>query len=116
MNELIDFIKWTIEFPIPALIGLVVFYIILFTFYNQKRFKYVAYAAAPLFVVYDFIVNVTAMSILMLDPPREWLVTHRLKRYKRDYMYGDVNYLQLYRFFVARKLCEIANKFDEGHC
>jgi hypothetical protein len=109
-------ILWTIHQPVLALLSLMGFYIILFTAYNQRRFKRLAEMFKYPFAIYDTLVNVTAMSILMVDLPQEYTVTSRLKRYKAAYAGKSLNPLEKYRYGVAKGLCWLANRFDEGHC
>ena len=61
-------------------------------------------------VAVDFIANVTLVSILFWDIPREYLVTQRLKRYK---LLPEGK-----RKSVADWVCEhMLNPFDlDGHC
>jgi len=69
-----------------------------------------AYVLLAIGLVLDFITNVVVGSVLFLDPPREWLLTDRLQRYKnldRESWRGKTAYW----------LCEhLLNQFDEGHC
>ena len=37
-----------------------------------------------IFLPMDFVLNVVVGSLLFLDPPREWILTHRLKRHKHE--------------------------------
>jgi hypothetical protein len=116
---MIDLLKWTIYHPVDSILILMLAYAILFTLYNQKKFSIVAKACAPFFLAYDVLVNVTAMTILMLDFPQppDWTVTARLRRYKLEYPHDrGLNSIQKYRLWIAEHLCRLANKFDEGHC
>jgi hypothetical protein len=57
----------------------------------------------------DVLLNVVVGTIVFLDPPREWLLTARLKRYKIQ-TFG-------WRSATSWWLCEhLLNQFDEGHC
>ena len=119
MNEIIELIEWTIYQPLQAMFVLMFAYALLFTLYHQTRLRQLAKACGPIFLVYDVLVNVFAMSILMLDTPRPpWTVTARLKRYKIKYgaWPEDNNIIERYRYWVAVNLCKLANKFDEDHC
>lgn len=49
----------------------------------QARKGAAYYVVLPFGLAYDFAMQVTVFSLLFLDPPREWLVTQRLIRYKR---------------------------------
>ena len=57
----------------------------------------------------DVLLNAVVGTIVFLDPPREWLFTARLQRYKRETI-G-------WRSSTAWWMCEhLLNQFDEGHC
>jgi len=55
-----------------------------------------------LFLALDVLYNVVFGSILFLELPRELLFTDRLIRHKPK--------------IVAKRLCELLNAFDPGHC
>ncbi len=56
----------------------------------------------------DLIVNVFVLSFLLLDPPKEWLVTDRMKRYLAS---------SGWRSKVASWFCiNLLTPFDKGHC
>lgn len=60
----------------------------------------------------DFAVNATVMSVLMLELPREWLVTKRLSRH--------IKHGEGWRKYVAQWVCQnLLDTFDpdhRGHC
>lgn len=75
-------------FPVAAFYLLWALYIIVMSLQRARRDGTLSMPAlilgAPLIVagvVLDAIVNLTVMSVLMLELPREWLVTARLKRH-----------------------------------
>ena len=60
-------------------------------------------------LILDFLLNVTVASVLFHEPPKEWLLTERLKRMKRE---GNA-----YQRAVAYWICEhLLNQFDDVHC
>jgi hypothetical protein len=99
------------------LMVLLILYVILFKVYyaTEGDRPWWLYPLALVFVILDFLINTTLMWILMLDPPREWLVTARMQRYKASPANRRKG-LHLYRWHVAENLCLILNLFDKGHC
>lgn len=69
---------------------------------------------------FDWYVNMFAASILFLDLPEGlWreVVTGRLKRYKKEYQGQEyLSLIKLWRLWWAEHLCDLANKYDMGHC
>jgi hypothetical protein len=56
----------------------------------------------------DVVLNAVVGSMLFLESPKEWLLTSRLQRHKRQ---GG------WRGDVSRWMCEhLLNQFDSGHC
>lgn len=55
----------------------------------------------------DLVVNITWFTVILLDWPREWLLTQRVERLKNG---------SGYRARLAQQLCEVMNYFQEGHC
>lgn len=112
--DLFSIIGWALAawLILPALY---VLYIASVTILAKKATLHKAlYAAlAPVILIavaVDFIANVTLVSILFWDIPREYLVTQRLKRYK---LLAEGK-----RKSVADWVCEhMLNPFDlDGHC
>lgn len=67
-----------------------------------------AYLLLSAGLVLDVVLNAVVGSVLFLEPPRELLLTSRLKRLKR----GDG-----WRAKLADWVCEhLLEQFDEGHC
>ena len=114
MIELINEIIWW--FGLFAL--LLVQYIILFKlYYKMHPGPYPVWAKlfAAAFVIQDVFLNLTAFTVLMLDVPREWTITERMRRYKSE-CFGKQG-IRNYRYVVADNLCKILNVFDkDGHC
>ncbi len=69
---------------------------------------------------FDWYVNMFAASILFLDLPEGlWreVVTGRLQRYKKQYQGQEyLRPIRKWRLFWANYLCDLANKYDKGHC
>lgn len=101
-----------VAYSIAALVALFLFYVILFQI-HYSRFSKIAKVLAIPFVIADFATNMGPMSVLMLELPREYLVTARLKRYKR---YTGTGGMRGYRRDFAFWLCEKLNKYDPEHC
>lgn len=95
--------------------ALYILYIASVTVLEKKRtlHKMVWWTLAPVIfitIAIDFIANVTIVSVLFWDIPREYLITKRLQRYK---LLPDGHRKQ-----VAEWVCEhMLNPFDtDGHC
>ena len=60
-------------------------------------------------LILDVLLNVIVATVLFKELPKEWLLTDRLKRLKRE---GN-----MYQKAVAYWVCEhLLNQFDAGHC
>ena len=57
--------------------------------------------------VLDVIVNLSWFTVIFADLPKEWLLTERIERLKRD---------DGYRGWLANRLCKLLNYFEDGHC
>lgn len=61
-------------------------------------------------LIYDAFLNIVIASLVFVDPPREWLLTVRLKRYKR----GEDGWRKKWALWICEHLLD---QFDEGgHC
>lgn len=123
MQAIIDFLLellvWSAERPVLSIVILFIAYVIIFSAYYQRRWRWLYYLMAIPFVILDAINNIAAMTVLTLDLPREWLVTGRLKRYKQQYgnvPEADLSPLQKWRYNLAVKICRQLNKYDPNHC
>ena len=113
-----------IELLIHALVSLLgwvmtllIFYIVLFRLYYKHKDDqpWWMYPLAICFLVLDVAIQMSAMTILMLDTPKHWTVTERMKSYQR--LPNPGNWLDKYHTYVAVNLCMILNVFDKkGHC
>lgn len=110
MNE---YIEWVINHPVQAFFILLVEYIVIMLLSQQKRSAKIAKAATPFFILQNCIFNLTVLTVLFLDAPRELLVTSRLKRWKATRRHGIMHRA---RVEFAFWLCDILNRYDEGHC
>lgn len=71
--------------------------------------QWLAWPAVAVGVVCDVLLNFFVGTVLFVDPPREFLLTARLKRYQSS--------PKTWRARLARWLCaNLLNPFDEGHC
>lgn len=68
-----------------------------------------AYVIVGIGLALDVILNVVVATVLFVDPPRELLLTTRLKRYKA----GPDGWRRSFADWVCEHLL---NQFDEGHC
>ncbi len=72
--------------------------------------KFFAYPLAAVGVIADFLYNIVIGTVLFLEPPREWLLTARLKRHLGE---------DGYKGNLARWLCRhLLDPFDPKgtHC
>jgi hypothetical protein len=75
----------------------------------SRPVQWLAWPAVSVGVACDVLLNVLVGSLLFADPPRELLVTSRLKRYQAA--------PNTWRARLARWLCaHLLNPFDERHC
>lgn len=123
MQDIIDFLLsllvWSAERPILSIVILFIAYVIIYSAYYQRKWRWLYYVMAIPFVILDAINNIAAMTVLTLDLPREWLVTGRLKRYKKQYgsiPEDQLSPLQKWRYKLAIKICRQLNKYDPNHC
>ncbi len=73
------------------------------------------YPLAVLFVLEDAALNATVFSILMLELPREFMITARMKRYKE--INDTDNWRRWWQYHTATNMCLILNISDKkGHC
>lgn len=116
MNFIIDVIKWSIEHPFYAFLILFTEYAIMFELYHSKRFRWLSYPIAIIFIPQDTIVNIFPVSIIGCELPqlhkKEWLVTARLKRWIKLIPRGK---RQTFRHMIAKMLQPILNHYDPGH-
>ncbi len=110
MNE---YIEWVITHPASAFVILLVEYIIIMRLSMQKRWSGIAKIATVPFIIQNCIFNLTVLTVVFLDVPRELLVTARLKRWKSEARRDT--FLHRARFDFAWWLGGILNKYDEGH-
>ena len=113
MQEFFDLLVWMVENPIRGFLLLFIEYALMFSMYHQKKLRWLAYAAAPFFVVQDAVVNIFVVTPLFLELPKEWLVTSRLKRWKKLPSDGRRN---RFRIKFSWKMCALLNKYDPNHC
>ena len=75
-----------------------------------KGWYYLAYAFATTAFLLDMAYNITVGSVIFLDPPREFLFTARLKRYR-------TTPVAAWRVDLATFFCEkMLNPYDSEHC
>ena len=110
MDFIIDGLGW--------LALLLIQYVALFKLYHKHKaeesYPWWSYPFAAFFLLQDVVLNLTVMSAFMLEAPREWTITDRMKRYQRIDHLDRI--LWRYRSHFAKNLCLILNVFDKGHC
>ena len=71
------------------------------------------------FVLFDWLMNMTVMTVVCFDLPasRTEVVTARMKRYKRAYQFVEPpRLIDKWRSWFSFFLCDIANAITEDHC
>ena len=118
MNELLtQYINWVVANPVLSFGILLVEYAVIMTIAAQTKFRALSKLGTLLFIPQDVVMNLTLLTILFLDMPKEWLVTGRMKRYKLYYSKTRSGKMEEFRYWFAVKLCNYLNYFDEkGHC
>ena len=122
-----DLAIWIINNPLESFVIIFLQYCFVMTIIHRTKDTILApvvkYTLVPVFVIQDWLYNITAMTVLMLDLPDGpfELVTGRMKRYKRELSFdGDpytyLNWLERYQLGFAKFLCKQLNRFDIGHC
>lgn len=70
----------------------------------------------------DFVSNMIPLTILMLEPPREWLVSARVSRHQRESAdwadrKGVAKYVARWRYSVSKWTCSnLLDPFDPSGC
>ncbi len=111
-----EYITWMIENPVASIFLLMIEFALIMGISKQKRFKPVAYVAAAIFILQDLAMNLIICTIIFLDLPKEYLVTARMKRYKKKYKTKRNNPIEKFRYYFSVYMCKYLNLFDEGHC
>ena len=102
-----------------------IYLLIAFVFIMKFKHRVAGTSIEPLtillvvpFVVCDWLWNLTAGTIVFLDPPAKLfeLATGRMKRYKDRYEIGSYNLLERWRYGFAIRLCRFLNQHDKEHC
>lgn len=108
-----ELLQWMYENPAQSVVALFAQYALCMVLYHRTENKFVRGALAVWFIPQDVVVNVSAMSIIGLESPQEFLVTQRLQRWVRNTKPGLLND---WRFTFANKTCQLLHMFDAGHC
>lgn len=109
----IDLLTYLATHPIESFLITLVQFIVVMKIHHKAHNKYLHYVLAAWFIPQDFVVNVVLFTIIGLELPREWLVTARLKRWKKS---TGTSLLDAWRYAAGVKLCDILNRYDAGHC
>jgi hypothetical protein len=109
----LDLLGFLATHPIESFFVLLIQFIIVMKIHHKAHNQYLHYVLSAWFIPQDFIVNMVLFTIVGLELPKEWLVTHRLSRWKKV---NDLSRLGRWRCGVGEKLCQLLNRFDTGHC
>jgi hypothetical protein len=110
---MIDLILQSLGLFMLLLVGYIVLFRLRYVYYPDKK-PWWLWPLVGLFLALDAFINITVMTFLMLDTPKEWLLTARLKRYKKLKPKGWREWMH---YKVANNICLILNIFDpKGHC
>jgi hypothetical protein len=116
---LYPYISAIVEFlfyhPFQSIGILLVIYCVLFGLYNQTKWEWIKKFAGPPFLLLDFLVNMIPFTIVSLDPPREYLVSARLSRYKKFEGRTDLTPREEWCLLLRRFFKPILNYFDPNH-
>ena len=112
MNYL-DLLGWLASHPFLSIIVLFVQYVFVMIIHHKAHNKYLHYVLGAWFIPQDIIVNFVLFTIIGMELPKEYLVTTRLARWKKITGYSRID---CWRHDVGWKLCDILNRWDEGHC
>lgn len=116
-----ELLEWIALNPLQALVFLLVEFCLLYWIYyktNENRFLKILFGT--FFQPQNFVFNMIGMTLIGLELPRETACTLRMKRWKKDKgaTKAGVNtqWARNWRVWFATTICNIANKFDPGHC
>lgn len=133
LTEFVELVGWylvmpliylTVAFAITVRMATIAvdknFMLSTFNFWEASLFaKFVFVFFVIPFVLFDWAVNMTVMTVLCLELPgdRTEVVTERMKRYKRTYgMTKPYKMVNRWRREIAFFLCSIANSIAREHC
>ncbi len=114
MNFFIDLFTWLVTNPLLSVVALAAQFIIVMRLHQKYHNKYLHAILGAWFIPQDMVVNVIAFTIIGLEFPKEFLVTARMKRWKK--LNPNDSDLNVYRTHVANGICNLLNKYDMGHC
>ena len=119
-----DFAIWSLT----MFVYLFVAYILTMALYDRYKgtkweWAVKVFVAGP-FLIFDAFVNIVVVSIWFLELPEEWLVTSRLKRWRRQYEHKnyntEMNSRQRRRIIFAVWICDKHldhyDKITGDHC
>ena len=113
MNYL-DLLQWLAQNPIKSIVVVFVQFVIIMKIHHRAHNKTLHILLSLWFIPQDAVVNVVAASIIGLELPQEWLVTSRMKRWKK--LDPTKSRIKNWRYYFATKMCEQLNRHDLGHC
>ena len=112
-----DLLVWLATHPIQAIVfGLAEFSLLFFLYHKSNDNKILKIVFGLFFQPQNFVVNVTAMSLIGLELPKETATTKRIKRWRREAAQTkNPNKLTRWRLHVANTIGNITNIMDPGH-
>ena len=108
-----DILTYLAAHPVQSFFIVLAQFIIVMKIHHKTHNEYLHYVLAAWFVPQDIVVNWVLFSIIGMELPKEWVVTDRLKRWKKSQSDKSID---RHRSRIAWKLCEILNRYDAGHC
>jgi len=110
----LDLLQWLAQNPIKSILVGIVQFAIIMKIHHSAHNKVLHFLLALWFIPQDAVVNVVACSIIGLELPQEWLVTTRMKRWKK--LDPTKSRIKNWRYNFATQMCKGLNRYDMGHC
>jgi len=117
MNYL-DILQWLAQNPIKSIVVAFVQFAIIMKIHHSAHNKVLHVLLSLWFIPQDVVVNVVAASIIGLELPEEWLVTTRMKRWKKldPENRAGKSRIKDWRYYFATQMCKALSRYDMGHC
>lgn len=115
-----EFLLWMMTNPVGILLSLLILFVqfvVIMKIHHKAHNKLLHTLLSIWFIPQDIVVNMAFCTIVGLELPEEWLVTARMKRWKKLDPTGNAKSgIKRWRHRFATKLCNMLNKYDAGHC
>lgn len=114
-----DLLAWIIEHPFLSIgVLLAEFFVMYRIYYSLDEPSWMRYTVAPFFSPQNAVFNIFCMTLIGLDPPREFTTTERLKRWNNGDAFdvpiiGDA--VWWWRRLLYRIISTIGNQADPEH-